>query len=149
MHPILKIRRPHPGIDYAAPSGTPVKTVGDGVVVAKGWDRGGGNYVKIRHNSVYETSYMHLSRFAKGLKKGKRVYQGQIIAYVGTTGLSTGPHLDFRMKKNGSFVNPRTIKSPSAKPVPEARMAAFKALSAPLMAALDGQGPLTLTASDN
>ncbi len=147
LHPILKIRRPHPGIDYAAPTGTPVKTVGDGVVMVRGWDRGGGNYIKIRHNSVYETSYMHLSRFAKGLKKGKRVYQGQIIGYVGSTGMSTGPHLDFRMKKNGSFVNPRTIKSPSAKPVPEALMARFKAVAGPLRAALDGQGPVRVTAA--
>ncbi|WP_461208257.1 peptidoglycan DD-metalloendopeptidase family protein [Desulfocurvus sp. DL9XJH121] len=137
LHPVLHVRRAHPAIDYAAPTGTPVKTVGDGTVLKKGWDRGGGNYVKIRHNSVYETTYMHLKGFARGLRSGQRVKQGQVIGYVGATGTATGPHLDFRMKKNGSFVNPRTIKSPSCAPVTKARMAAFRALAEPLMASLD------------
>lgn len=140
LHPVLGYRRPHPAIDYAAPSGTPIKTVGDGVVSSKGWDKGGGNYVKIRHNSVYETVYMHMRGFAKGIKKGQRVHQGQIIGYVGSTGIATGPHLDYRIKKNGSYVNPTTIKSPSCKPVDKERMAEFMQLVQPLMAQLHGAG---------
>lgn len=142
LHPVLHIRRAHPAIDYAAPSGTPVKTVGDGTVVKKGWDHGGGNFVKIRHNSVYETTYMHLKGFAKGIRQGKRVQQGQVIGYVGATGLATGPHLDFRMKRNGSYVNPRRIKSPSCEPVASGRMPEFRTLAAPLMAQLDQAGPM-------
>ncbi len=137
LHPILKIRRAHPGIDYAAPSGTPVKAIGDGTVIAKGWDRGGGNYVKIRHNSVYESTYMHLKGFARGLKKGKRVQQGQTIAYVGSTGLSTGPHLDFRMKKNGKYINPQSIKSPPSEPVKKEHMPDFESMVISLMAQLN------------
>ncbi|MCU0370268.1 MAG: peptidoglycan DD-metalloendopeptidase family protein [Bacteroidales bacterium] len=102
MHPILKIRRPHHGVDYAADYGTPVQTIGDGTVIEKGWNKGGGgNYIKIKHNSAYTTVYMHLAGFAKGLQTGSRVQQGEIIGYVGSTGLSTGPHLDFRVYKNG------------------------------------------------
>jgi len=100
FHPVLKRYRPHHGVDYAAPTGTPVKTVGDGVVIEKGYQRsGGGNYLKIRHNSAYTTTYMHLSRFAKGIRKGSNVKQGDVIGYVGSTGLSTGPHLDYRVYK--------------------------------------------------
>ncbi|BBD08538.1 M23 family metallopeptidase [Desulfovibrio ferrophilus] len=140
LHPVLKIRRPHPGIDYAAPMGTPVKTVGDGLIIKKGWDKGGGRYLKIRHNSVYETTYMHLKGFAKGMKQGVRVKQGQVIAYVGSSGMSTGPHLDFRMKKSGSFVNPRRIKSPSCAPIAEKQMAEFETLIGPLLAKLESAG---------
>lgn len=147
LHPILKIRRPHPGIDYAAPRGTPVKAVGDGIIIRKGWDNGGGNYLKIRHNSVYETTYMHLRGFAKGMRKGKRVSQGQVIAYVGSTGMSTGPHLDFRMKRNGSYVNPRRIKSPSCAPVAKERMAEFNTIIEPLLARLDAGGSMHANAS--
>ena len=127
MHPILKVVRPHPGIDYAAPTGTPVKTVGDGRVITVARDKAAGKYVKVRHNSVYETTYMHLSRFARGLKKGKRVQQGDVIGYVGSTGYSTGPHLDFRMKKNGRYVNPTKIKTPAAAGVPEDKLDHFMA----------------------
>lgn len=136
LHPILKTRRPHPAIDYAAPRGTPIKAVGDGVVIRKAWGRGAGNYIKIRHNSVYETTYMHMKGFARGMRKGKRVVQGQTIGYVGSTGMSTGPHLDFRMKKNGTYVNPRRIKSPSCSPVPKDKMQDFLAYIRPLMAEL-------------
>lgn len=123
FHPILKRHRPHHGVDYAAPVGTPVKTIGDGVVVEKGFQRGGaGNFLKIKHNATYTTTYMHLSRFAKGIEKGSRVKQGDVIAYVGSTGLSTGPHLDFRVHKNNQPVNPLTIESPPCLPVrPELR----------------------------
>lgn len=137
LHPILKVRRPHQGIDYAAPKGTPVKAVGDGVVLNAGWDRGGGRFVKIRHNSVYESTYMHLAGFAKNVKSGKRVSQGQVIGYVGSSGLSTGPHLDFRMKKNGSYVNPSRIKSPPCEPVPANKMKEFHASIAQARARLE------------
>lgn len=117
-HPILKIVRPHHGVDYAAPKGTPVRTIGDGTVIKKAYQAGGaGYYIKIRHNSSYETTYMHLSKFAKGLAVGKRVTQGEVIGYVGSTGGSTGPHLDFRVHFLGKPINPLKMESPSALPV--------------------------------
>lgn len=117
-HPVLKIRRPHHGVDYAANSGTPVYTIGDGVVSRKGYQkRGGGNYISIKHNGTYSTTYMHLRGFAKGMYVGKTVKQSDLIGYVGSTGLSTGPHLDFRVYKNGHAIDPLKLKSPSAKPV--------------------------------
>lgn len=118
MHPVLKIRRPHHGVDYAAPTGTPVYTVGDGVVISKGYQkRGGGNYVKIKHNGTYSTTYMHLSGYAKGINTGKTVKQGDLIGYVGSTGLATGPHLDFRFYRNGKAINPLKVESPPSKPI--------------------------------
>lgn len=118
FHPVLKRYRAHHGVDYAAPVGTPVKTIGDGVVVAKAYQGGGaGHYLKIKHNAVYTTTYMHLSRYAKGIQTGSRVRQGEVIGYVGSSGLSTGPHLDFRVHKNGQPVNPLTMESPPALPV--------------------------------
>jgi murein DD-endopeptidase MepM/ murein hydrolase activator NlpD len=126
MHPVLKIRRPHHGIDYAAPSGTPVHTVGDGVIVKKGYQkRGGGNYVKVKHNGTYSTTYMHLKGFAKGIKVGKHVKQGDLPGYVGQTGLATGPHLDFRFYRNGKAVNPLKVESPPSKPIDTAYRTAF------------------------
>ena len=125
-HPVLKRYRAHHGVDYAAPKGTPVYAIGSGKVIKKGWDsKGGGNYIKIRHNSTYTTTYMHLSGFAKGLKEGDFVKQKQVIGYVGSTGLSTGPHLDFRVYENGKPINPLTIKSQPKKPISEANKAAF------------------------
>ena len=126
-HPVTKVVRPHHGVDYAAPTGTPVVTIGDGTVIEKGWDKkGGGNYLKIKHNSTYTTTYMHLNGFAKGIQKGSKVKQGQLIGYVGSTGMSTGPHLDFRLNKNGKYINPLTFNSPSADPVSSANKAAFE-----------------------
>ncbi len=127
-HPVLKIVRPHTGVDYAAPSGTPVVTIGDGVVTFRGWTSGGGNTIKIKHNSTYTTSYMHLRGFAKGLVVGKRLKQGELIGYVGSTGLSTGPHLDFRVYKNGTPINPLTMESPSIEPLPKSSMPAFESV---------------------
>lgn len=125
-HPVLKRRRAHHGVDYAAPTGTPVYAIGSGKVIAKGYQaNGGGNYVKIRHNSTYTTTYMHLSRFAKGLQVGNQVAQKEVIGYVGSTGLSTGPHLDFRVYENGKAVNPLTIKSQPKKPISEANRDSF------------------------
>ena len=123
FHPILKINRAHHGVDYVAPAGTPVKSIGSGKVVARGYEAGGGgNYVRIQHNSVYTTSYMHLRGFATGIQVGKQVQQGEVIGYVGSTGLSTGPHLDFRVYRNGTPINPLTMESPPSHPVkPELR----------------------------
>ncbi len=117
LHPILRIRRPHYGVDYTAPKGTPVSTIGDGIIVEACWKKGAGNFIKVKHNSTYTTTYMHLSGYGKGIKKGVHVKQGDIIGYVGSTGLSTGPHLDFRFYKNGKPVDPLKIISPPAKPV--------------------------------
>jgi murein DD-endopeptidase MepM/ murein hydrolase activator NlpD len=111
-HPILGGYHPHLAIDYAAPTGTPVRAVGDGKVIFCAWNRGYGKQVTIKHGNGYTTYYGHLSRYARGVKKGKRVKQKQIIGYVGSTGLATGPHLDYRISKNGRFLNPLTIKSP-------------------------------------
>lgn len=111
-HPILKYVRPHLGIDYAAPTGTPVSSIADGTVTKAQYNGGFGHYVEIRHANGYVTSYGHLSKYGRGIKRGVRVSQGQIIGYVGSTGLSTGPHLDFRIKKNGRFFNFLTMKQP-------------------------------------
>ena len=116
-HPVTGKIRPHTAIDYAAPAGTPVMSIGDGTVLSVGWAGGGGNTVKIRHNSSYTTSYMHLSRYARGLKAGQHVHQGQVIGYVGSTGTATGPHLDFRVYKDGTAINPLKMDSPSADPI--------------------------------
>ena len=113
MHPILRYRRPHLGVDYAAPRGTPVQSIGDGVVIEKAYQRGGGgNYLKIKHNSVYTTTYMHLSGYAKGIATGVHVNQGDVIGYVGSTGLASGPHLDFRVTQNGHPVDPLKVEAP-------------------------------------
>ena len=114
LHPILRIWRPHLAIDYAAPSGTPVSTIGNGTVIYAGWDNGYGNYIKIRHPNNYVTGYGHLSGFVKGLKNGLKVEQGEIIGYVGATGLATGPHLDFSISKNGEKVDFLKLKLPAA-----------------------------------
>lgn len=118
FHPVLKIYRPHFGVDYAAPTGTPVMSIGDGTVIAKAYQAaGGGNYLKIKHNSVYTTSYMHLSGYASGITTGAHVRQGQVIGYVGATGLASGPHLDFRVFFNGSPIDPLKVKSEPGLPV--------------------------------
>lgn len=138
FHPILKRYRPHHGVDYAAPVGTPVKTIGDGVVIEKGFQRGGaGNFLKIKHNATYTTTYMHLSRFAKGIEKGRRVTQGEVIAYVGSTGLSTGPHLDFRVHMNNQPVNPLTIESPPCLPIRPELMDSFLVVQQRVLFELD------------
>ncbi len=129
-HPIYKTVRPHTGVDYAAPMGTPVVALGDGTVIEKGYKGGGGNTVKIRHNSVYTTAYLHLSKYGKEVEVGKRVQQGQVIGYVGSTGASTGPHLDFRVWKNGQPVNPLTLESPSVDPIPASLKARFDSVVA-------------------
>ena len=117
-HPITGVVRPHTAVDYAAPVGTPVHSIGDGTVTMCGWDgSGGGNRIRIRHMNGYETCYMHLSKFASGIKAGTRVAQGQTIGYVGSTGHSTGPHLDFRVWKDGTPVDPLKMISPPSEPL--------------------------------
>ncbi len=129
LHPILKRYMPHLGVDYAAPVGTPVRAAGDGRVVEMGRKKGNGRYLKIRHtNSSYESYYLHLSRYTRGIKKGATVRQGDVIGFVGATGYATGPHLDFRIKKNGRFVDPRKVKLPPADPVTETSRSEFALL---------------------
>lgn len=128
LHPILKIRRPHLGVDYAAPIGTPVLAIGDGKVIKTGYSKGNGNMIKIKHNSVYATAYLHLSRYGKGVKTGAYVKQGDIIGYVGSTGLSTGPHLDFRFYKNGYPVDPLKVKAPPVEPVKKENLLAYDSI---------------------
>ncbi|MNJ96752.1 Murein DD-endopeptidase MepM [compost metagenome] len=136
FHPILQTGRPHLGVDYAAPVGTPIRAVGDGVISLAGWSGGGGNVIKIRHNAMYDTAYKHLSKFAKGIKKGTRVSQGQLIGYVGSTGLSTGPHVHFEFFVSGKYVDPLKQKFPSADPIPSTSLAEFIASQKVLMARL-------------
>ena len=126
MHPILRIRRPHYGVDYAAPIGTPVLSIGDGRVTRAGIESGSGRVVRIVHNSVYSTAYLHLSRFGAGIVPGSYVKQGDIIGYVGSSGLSTGPHLDFRFYKGGSPVDPLKVEAPPVEPVAEVNKARFE-----------------------
>ncbi len=125
FHPILRIYRPHLGGDYAAPSGTPVVAVASGTVVFAGWERGGGRVIKIRHNKSYASYYMHLRGFARGIRRGARVEQGQVIGYVGSTGLATGPHLDFRITRNGRYINPLRLPAEPGPPIPEHQLADF------------------------
>lgn len=125
FHPVLKRRMPHYGVDYGAPTGTPVHVTADGVVTLAGRNGGGGNMVRVRHPNGYETNYLHLSRYGSGVRKGVRVSQGQVIGYVGSTGLSTGPHLDYRVRHNGSWINPLKISSPPVKPLEEHRLQRF------------------------
>lgn len=127
-HPVTRKVQPHTGVDYAAPKGTPVMTIGDGTITSMKYEGAGGNTIRIRHNSVYSTAYLHLSGYAKGLKVGQRVRQGQVIGYVGSTGRSTGPHLDFRVWKNGSAINPLKMQSPPAEPIKKQHMEAFTAV---------------------
>jgi murein DD-endopeptidase MepM/ murein hydrolase activator NlpD len=137
FHPVLKIYRPHFGVDYAAPTGTPVMSIGAGTVIAKGYQpAGGGNFLKIKHNSVYTTSYMHLSKFASGISVGRSVKQGEEIGFVGATGLASGPHLDFRVFMNGSPVDPLKVKSEPGLPIDKKYMKDYTLHSDSLMAKL-------------
>ncbi len=125
LHPVLNVYRPHYGVDYAAPTGTPVHATADGTVKVKGYTKGNGNYVKLSHNNGYETMYLHFSRFKSGLKRGQFVKQGEVIGYVGSTGYSTGPHVDYRIKKHGKYINPLSFKSPTKK-LPAEEMDQFR-----------------------
>jgi murein DD-endopeptidase MepM/ murein hydrolase activator NlpD len=151
FHPVSKSYRPHYGVDYGAPVGTPVRVTGNGVVQSAGWDRGGGKTVKVRHPNGYLTAYLHLSRFADGVRSGTRVGQGEVIGYVGSTGVSTGPHLDYRMQKGGRWINPQAFKSEPAPPIPPDRLQEFEMVrdrwrqalttGEPVEAVHEGSGP--------
>ncbi len=137
-HPIYKVYRPHTGVDYAAPKGTPVHAVADGVVIFKGWGGGGGNTLKIKHPGNIQTGYLHLSGYAKGISKGSRVSQGQLIGYVGSTGASTGPHLDYRVWRNGTPIDPLKIPSEPAEPISKENRALFEFVRDRIIAELNG-----------
>ena len=117
FHPVLKVFKAHLGTDYAAPTGTPILSVADGVVTDAKYNMNNGNYVKIKHNATYTTQYLHMSRIAAGMRPGKRVRQGDVIGFVGSTGLATGPHLCFRFWKNGVQVDPKKEKSNQGPPL--------------------------------
>ena len=146
FHPVQKRYKAHLGTDFAAPRGTPIRSVGDGVILEAGYTRGNGYYVKIRHNKTYDTQYLHLSKFAKGIRKGAPVRQEQTIGYVGSTGLSTGPHLCYRLWKNGKQVDALKVKLPTADPVQKKNKPAFLATKEELirrMEALEINAPHT------
>ena len=136
FHPVLRIYRPHSGVDYAAPTGTPAETTCDGKIIFIGWKKDYGKCIKIRHNHIYTSYYGHLSRFAKGMKLGKRVKQGQVIGYVGATGLATGPHLDYRLKKRGKFIDPLKFRSPRILSISKAQLPQFEKSKRQLLAML-------------
>ena len=139
LHPIYKTYRAHTGVDFAAPKGTPVHAVADGTVIFKGWGGGGGNTLKIKHNNGFMTGYLHLSGYAKGIRQGSRVSQGQLIGYVGSTGASTGPHLDYRVWRNGKPIDPLKIPQEPGEPIHKANRAAYEYVRDRIMAELDGE----------
>ena len=126
MHPILGYSAFHKGVDFGAPSGTPIQAAGDGVVEMSGWFGGYGNYVRLKHNGEYSTAYAHLSRYAPGIKEGARVKQGQIVGYVGTTGRSTGAHLHYEVLRRGAQINPMGVKFPTGRKLDGIELVAFK-----------------------
>lgn len=138
-HPVLNRVRAHKGIDFAAPSGTPIKAAGAGRIVSRGRNGGYGNVIVLAHGKGITTLYGHMSRFAKGLSVGDRVSQGQVIGYVGMTGLATGPHVHYEYRVNGVHKNPARVTVPKADPIPASLMADFKAQTAPLLARLDAE----------
>ncbi len=136
FHPVQKVWKPHLGTDYAAPQGTPIMSTANGTVAEKGYTNGNGNYVKVKHNDTYTTQYLHMSRFAKGLHKGQRVRQGEVIGYVGSTGLATGPHVCYRFWVNGKQVDPFGQKLPESEPIAKEYRPAFETQRDSLMAVL-------------
>ena len=147
-HPLLHKMRAHRGVDYAAPRGTAVKASGDGKVVFAGRKGGYGRTIILRHGSIYTTLYAHLSRFSKGVRPGKRVEQGQIIGYVGSTGLATGPHLHYEFRVRGAHRDPLKVKLPQAAPLAQGYMADFREKAKPLLAALDLIGRTSVATAD-
>jgi len=148
-HPILKVDRPHFGIDYAAPEGTAVWAVADGTVIYRGWGGGFGNLVKVRHANGYISYYAHLSRFREGLRSGESVEQREVIGYVGETGLATGPHVCFRVAKDGRYVNPRRVQSPAGRPIPDAQWTDFQLQRDALLSRLEGDGEALAARADS
>jgi murein DD-endopeptidase MepM/ murein hydrolase activator NlpD len=145
LHPILNLIRAHKGVDYAAPIGTPVRAAGDGRIRYAGPKGGYGNVVEIEHTRSIVTVYGHLSRFAKGTHVGAHVNQGTVIAYVGMTGLATGPHLHYEYRVDGVFKNPQTVSLPDAEPIEASLRPDFEARTAPLLAALEAPGPVLVS----
>ena len=141
LHPVLKKYRPHHGVDYAAPSGTPVRAVADGVVIKKSYDKAAGNMLKIKHPGNLSSGYLHLRGFAKGIKVGARVSQGQVIGYVGSTGRSTGPHLDFRLWKGSTAINPLKVPQKPAEPIAKGNREKFDKVKERIMSELNGEVP--------
>lgn len=141
FHPVLRRRMPHYGVDYGAPVGTPVLVTADGTVTFAGRKGGGGNMVTVRHTNGYQTNYLHLSRYGKGIRRGARVSQGQVIGYVGSTGLSTGPHLDYRVTLNGKWINPLRISSPPVKPLSEERLQRFLSHALAVLSLIENEPP--------
>ena len=136
-HPILKRRKPHLGTDYAAPTGTPIVSVADGLVIAAGYGKGNGNYVKVKHDNTYTTQYLHMSRFGTGIKRGVQVSQGQVIGYVGSTGLATGPHLCYRFWKNGKQVDPFKEQPQVTEPLADSLRPSFEKIRDQLIPRLE------------
>ncbi|MFZ5484253.1 MAG: M23 family metallopeptidase [Pseudomonadota bacterium] len=148
FHPVLKRWRAHKGIDYAAPTGTPVRAVSDATVEFVGRQGGYGNLIVLKHQAPYSTAYGHLSRFASGLKRGKRIQQGEIIGYVGATGLASGPHLHYEFRVNRVQQNPLALKLPAAYPLEASQRARFASLAGPLVSQLDQLSGINVTARD-
>lgn len=146
FHPVQKVFKAHLGTDYAAPTGTPILSVAKGTIVEAKYSRFNGNYVKVKHNETYSTQYLHMSKIAKGMRPGKKVAQGQVIGYVGSTGLATGPHVCFRFWKNGKQVDPRSATGTFTEPLPRSQMAAFNKLKDELVMELDriGEPPVAV-----
>jgi murein DD-endopeptidase MepM/ murein hydrolase activator NlpD len=151
FHPVEKKYKPHLGTDFAAPTGTPIRSVGDGTVLEAWYSRGNGNYVKIRHNSTYTTQYLHMSKIESGIRPGVRVKQGQVIGRVGSTGLATGPHLCYRFWKNGRQVDALRVALPPSEPIHSGHKDAFESLRLGLSARLNaisfGEGYIVAVAN--
>ena len=137
FHPVQKRYKAHLGTDYAAPKGTPIMTTGDGVITKSGYSRGNGNFVKVKHNSVYSTQYLHMNKIKSGIRKGARVRQGDVIGYVGSTGLATGPHVCYRFWKNGAQVDALRVSIPPSLPVDKNYLQAYEKVKAEMMSRLD------------
>lgn len=151
LHPVTRKVRPHHGVDYAAPTGTPVYSVADGVIVSKGYNGPAGHMIKVKHPGNLMSGYLHLSKYAKGISVGTRVSQGQVIGYVGSTGRSTGPHLDFRLWKNGTAIDPLKVPQKPAEPISKANREKFEKVRFRVVAELNGDvvDSLKITSLDN
>lgn len=141
LHPVYRVYRPHLGVDYAAPMGTPVHSVADGTVIKAGWGGGGGNTIYIKHSGGLQTGYLHLKSFAKGIKVGSRVSQGQLIGYVGSTGTSTGPHLDYRIWQNGTPIDPLKVTQQPQDPIAKKYRGDFELIRDRIISELQGTAP--------
>lgn len=150
FHPVLHVYKAHHGVDYAAPVGTPVRAVAEGTVISMGYNGAAGNMVKIKHPAQFQSAYLHLKGYAKGLRTGKHVSQGELIGYVGSTGRSTGPHLDFRLWKSRQAINPLKVPQVPSEPVAKGDMEEFNRVKELVMAELQGEVPdsMKLSASD-